>query len=90
MIFPAGDHAKVMQPGEQTLYFPAAPMAVQSPPVLRRRAAAHANVGCNQLHAVVLAEALVQRVAVVRLVANQNEYFPGAFSRLPCRPSFVN
>jgi hypothetical protein len=71
VIFPANNGtAKVMEPGEQTFNFPPTPIAAQNTPVLRRGCDAHEFVGRDELHAVSLVDALVQRIAVISAVAD--------------------
>src|SRR6266851_1919599 len=60
-----------MQPGKQTLDFPAAPIATQYPAVLRRGFAARAFVRRHQLHAEALAQLYIQWITVVSAVADQ-------------------
>ncbi len=72
VIFPAGDHAAVVvQPGEQPLDVPAAAITSQRPSILACGSAAPQRVGRDQFHPVVLAQVLVQGVAIVGLVADQ-------------------
>ena len=71
VVFPADDGTtKVMKPGEQTLDFPATPVAAQNTAVLRRRCDAHEFVRRDELYAVSFVDALVQRIAVVSAVAD--------------------
>src|SRR5277367_2915457 len=73
VIFPAHDDAtKVMKPGEQALDFPSAAVATQGAAVLGHRLAAVPAVRRDQLHAPGVAQALVQRIAVVGFVADQS------------------
>jgi hypothetical protein len=73
VIFPAHDDAaKIMEPGEQAFDFPAAAIATQRAPVLGDRLATVPAVRRDQLHAKGVAQALVQRIAVVGFVANQS------------------
>ena len=72
VVFPANDCAtKVMKPSEQTLDIsPTAAISTQAAPVLSCRGHAHNFVRRDELHAVALLDALVQRVAVVGAIAN--------------------
>src|SRR5512145_1275042 len=66
-----GDQApEVLQPGEQSLDLPAPLVAPEHPPVLGHPFPA-AQVGCDQLDPALLAQPLVQRVAVVCPVPDQ-------------------
>src|SRR5581483_9590947 len=72
VVLPAGDHAAiVMQPGEQTLDAPATAIAPKGASVLACGPAALQSMRCDQLDAKLLAQALVERVTVVRLVTDQ-------------------
>ena len=71
MTFPTtGQAAKVLQPGEQALNMPAPQVAPEGTAILGAFAFVFA-VGCNQLHSVCASQPLVQRITVVRPVANQ-------------------
>src|ERR1700732_608293 len=71
VVLPANDGTtKVMKPGEQTFHFPATPVAAQNTPVLRSRCDAHELVRCDELHAISLVDALIQRIAVVSAVTD--------------------
>ena len=73
VVFPTNDSAaKIMKPGEQTLDFPAPSVATQNAAVLRGSCNAHEFVGRDELHAVPLMDALVQRIAVVSAVADHS------------------
>src|SRR5260221_50406 len=73
VVFPANDGtAKVMKPGEQSFHFPATTVAAQDTSVLGCRGDAHEFVGRDELHAVTMTDALVQRIAIVRAVADHS------------------
>lgn len=73
MVFPTGDHAAVVvQPSEQPLDVPAAPVTAQHTAILGCGPAAPQVVGRNQFDAVLLAQTLIQRIAVVSLVPDQS------------------
>ena len=73
VIFPARDQsAEVVQPGEQTLDFPAAAVAAQFATILRCFPRAGGFVRCNQMNAVLFFQTLVQRIAVVSAVADHS------------------
>ena len=68
VVFPANDNATIiMEPSKQTLDFPAAAIATQRAAVLGDGIAPVPAVRRDQLHTEMLAYALVQRIAVVRL-----------------------
>src|SRR5271157_1017770 len=76
VIFPAGDQsAEVMEPGEEPLDFPAAAVAPQFPAVLGALAPAIVFMGRDELDAMFLPQALVQRIAVVGAVADHAFWF---------------
>ena len=71
VVFPANDGAtKIMKPGEQSFHFPATPVAAQDTPVLRRCCDAHKFMRRDELHAISLVDALIQRIAVVSTVTD--------------------
>ena len=71
MVFPAGDGpARVVEPGEEPFDFPAAAIASEGPPILRRPSAR--AVGRDHLDAVLVAELGVEPVAVIAAVADQS------------------
>src|SRR5512146_1966496 len=73
VVLPTGDHAAVvMQPCKQTLDVPAAPIPAQHAAILGCGPAAAEVVRRDQLDAVLLAQALIQRIAVISLVPNQS------------------
>ncbi len=73
MVLPAGDHAAVVvQPGEQPLDVPAMTVPSQSASIVSRGSAALQGVRRDQFDAVLLAQACVERIAVVGLVPNQS------------------
>ena len=78
VIFPAHyDATKIMKPGEQAFDFPSAAVATQRAAVLGDRLAAVPAMRRDQLHAQGVAQALVERVAVIGFVAYQSR---GSFS----------
>ena len=71
VVFPANNGAtKIMQPSEQALNFPTTAVAAQAATVLSCGRNAHNFMGSDELHAVALQDALVQRIAVVGAVAD--------------------
>src|SRR5579863_8386348 len=73
VIFPAHhDATKIMKPHEQAFDLPAAAIATQGAAVLGDRLAVIPAVRRDELHAQGVAQALVQRIAVVGLVADQS------------------
>jgi hypothetical protein len=67
----AGDEApEAMEPGEESLYHPAPPVAPQLPAILRLAAAP--TMWSNQLHATLVPEPLIESVAVVGLVPDES------------------
>jgi hypothetical protein len=76
VIFPAADQsAEVVKPSEEALDFPAAAIAAQFATVLGALAAAVVFVRRDELDAVFLPEALVQRIAVVGAVPDHSFWF---------------
>src|SRR5580704_7099329 len=72
IVFPANHGTpKVREPGEQTFHFPATPVATRNTPILRRRRNAHKLVRRDELHAIAVVDALIQRIAVVSAVTDQ-------------------
>lgn len=72
VILPAGDQpAGVVEPGEEAFDLPATASPAQRAPILRRGATAAAMPG-NHLDAVLLAQDLIERVAVVPTVTNES------------------
>jgi hypothetical protein len=61
-----------MEPGKQTLDFPATMVPAQSAAVLGDRSAPVPSVRRDQFHPEMLADALIQRIAVVGLIADQS------------------
>ena len=73
VIFPAGDQAtEVVEPSKQPLHLPATTVAAQFSTVLGILPAAIALVGRDQANAMVLSQALIERVAVVGRVADHS------------------
>ena len=71
MILPSGDEsAEVMQPGKEALDLPAFPVASQCSTVLSLAPAAPA-IGRDQLDAILIGKMFVERIRVIRLVADQ-------------------
>lgn len=71
MVFPSVHQPpKRVQPGEEALHAPSPAVAPQRTAILRRPFPS-ANVGRDQLDSVLLPEALVEPVRVVRLVADE-------------------
>src|SRR3989442_4337688 len=76
LIFPAGDEAaEVMQPSEQTFDLPTEAVAPQLSAVLGFLSAAIALVRSDQTDAVFFSQPLVERIAVVGGVADQELWF---------------
>jgi hypothetical protein len=75
VIFPAGDQsAKVMEPSEEEFDFPAAAVNSQFAAILRALATI-VLVGRDELDAVFLPQALVQRIAIVGAFADQSFWY---------------
>jgi hypothetical protein len=73
MIFPAAHQsAEVVEPGEEALDFPAAAITAQFTAVLGSFSKAIVPVRCDEPDAVFLSEALVERIAVIRAVADHS------------------
>src|SRR5580704_15720161 len=73
VVFPANDDASIiMEPSKQSFDFPTAAVATQAAAVLSRDRDAHKFVRRDELYAVALLDALVQRIAVVRTVADHS------------------
>src|ERR1700733_1627581 len=73
MIFPTADQsAKVVQPGEEALDFPASAVATQFATVLSSFTGPIELVRRDQLDAMSLPEALIERIAVVGTVADHS------------------
>ena len=71
MVFVANDQPpEVMQPRKQPFDFPTAFVASTFSAILGSRFASIALVGCDQLHATLLRQLLVEWIAVIRLVAD--------------------
>ena len=76
MIFPAADQAaKVVEPSEEPLDFPAAAVAAQFAAILGTLPAAIVFVGRDEPDAIFLPKALVERIAVVSAVADHSFWF---------------
>ena len=76
VIFPAADEsAEVVKPGEEALDFPAAAVPAQLAAVLGVLPAAIVLVRRDQPDAMLLPEALIQRIAVVGAVADHSFWF---------------
>ena len=72
VVLPAGDQpAGVVEPGEETFDLPATASPTERASILGRRAPAAAMSG-NHLDAVLVAQDLIERVAVVAAVADQS------------------
>src|ERR1700675_2240981 len=90
VIFPPIDKSsEVVEPGEETLDFPAVAVTAQFAAVLSVLTATIVLVGCNEPNAVFLPQALVQRIAVVGTVADHafwlgsgEALFDGGFDEL--------
>ena len=75
-IFPAADQsAKIVEPGKEALDFPAPTVATQFAAVLGALAAAVVLVGRDEPDAVLLPQALIERIAVVGAVADHSFWF---------------
>ena len=73
VVLPANDDATIiMEPSKQTLDFPATTVAAQQAAILRGGSAAVPAVRRDQFHMETLAYPLVQRITVVRFVADQS------------------
>src|SRR5580658_1919561 len=73
VVLPANDDATIiMEPGKQTLDFPATTVAAQHAAVLRDGFATIPTVRRDQFHAKMFADPLIQRIAVVGFVADQS------------------
>jgi hypothetical protein len=73
MIFPTGNQsAEVVEPGEKAFDFPATAVAAQFATVLRAFLTPIVLVGCDESNAVVLPQALVERIAVVGAITNHS------------------
>ena len=73
MIFPAAHQsAEVVKPGEEAFDFPAAAITAQFASVLGGFSVAIVPVRCDEPDAVFLPEALVERIAVIRAVADHS------------------
>ena len=73
MVFPAADEwAKIVEPSEEALDFPAAAVTAQFAAVRGVLAAAMVAVGRDEPDVLFLPEALVQRIAVVGTVADHS------------------
>src|ERR1035438_7700214 len=76
VIFPAADEsAKIVEPGEEALDFPAPAIATQFAAVLGAFATAVVLVGRDEPDAMFLPEALIERVAVIGAVADHSFWF---------------
>jgi hypothetical protein len=83
LMFPAADQsAKVVQPREEALDFPAAAVTTQFAAVLGAVPAAIVLVGCDEPDVVFLQQALVQRIAIIGAVADHSFWLS---SREPLR-----
>ena len=73
VVFPANDDATIiMEPSKQAFDFPATAIAAQHAAVLGDRSAPVPAVRRDQLHMETFAHPLIQRIAVVRFVADQS------------------
>jgi hypothetical protein len=73
MIFPTGHQAaKVVQPGEKAFDFPAMAVAAQLATILCAFSAPIVLVRCDESDAMILPQALVERIAVVGAVTNHS------------------
>ena len=73
VVFPANDDATIiMEPGKQTLDFPATTVAPQDATVLGDGSAPVPAVRRDQFHTEMFAYALIQRIAVVGFIADQS------------------
>src|ERR1700686_1203154 len=76
MMFPAADQsAEVVEPREEPLDFPAAAVAAQFAAILSALAAAVVLVGRDEPDAVLLPQALIERITVVSAVADHSLWF---------------
>ena len=73
MIFvPSHDPTEVIEPREESLYLPSAPVSSKRAPILAvGLPVGSADVGCDELDASLLGKPPVERIAVVGLVADQ-------------------
>src|SRR3984885_4582814 len=73
VVLPASDDATIiMEPGKQTLAFPATTIPAQGAAVLGDRSAPVPAMRRDQFHAELFAYPLIQRIAVVRFIADQS------------------
>jgi len=73
VMLPANDDATiVMQPGEQSFDFPAAPIASEDATVLCGLSAARGIVWCDQFNTEALTDFCIERVAVVSAVTDHS------------------
>src|ERR1700722_11284771 len=73
VVLPANDDATIIvEPSKQALDFPAATVAAQHAAVLCDGSAAVPAVRRDQLHPELFAHPLIQRIAVVRFIADQS------------------
>ena len=73
VVLPANDHATIiMKPSKQTLDFPATTVAAQHAAVLGDGSAAVPAVRRDQFHMEMFAYPLIQRITVVRFIADQS------------------
>lgn len=74
IIVPNQQPPEIAQPGKEALNFPSPAVTTESPPVLSRRFLAGQPMRSNQFHSPVF-QAVVQRIGVISLVANQPSRF---------------
>jgi hypothetical protein len=73
VVFPANDDATIiMEPSKQALDFPAATVATQGATVLCDGPAPVPAMRRDQFHAEMFSDVLIQRIAVVRFIADQS------------------
>ena len=90
MKFPTGHQpSEVMEPREQTLYFPPTPIPPQHPAILGFGLLAIALVWRDQLGSILLKKALIQWITIVSFITNDSlwRFFDkaaveGAFNQL--------
>ena len=71
MKFPTGDQpSKIVEPREQTLYFPPAPIPSQHPAILGFGLLAVTLMGRDQLGSILLKKALIQWITIVSFITN--------------------
>ena len=74
VIMPNQQMPEIAQPGKEAFDFPSSPVTTKSPPVLGRRLLASQPVRSDQLNSLIF-HALIQRIGIISLVANQPSRF---------------